>query len=118
MSDGRKKFVEENFNVIGICGDAQSIGRLIGMHEDALDYYYRIKMIGGKEILWSAVGWFIPLNGAIPEDAYKFLEHVFSINKADASDAPVYSEVEYEENVSMYGEMTADEWLRRKKEEV
>lgn len=101
--DERLSEMHGMFNVIGICGDAQTVARLIGFHEDERDYYYHVRFIGGKETRWSAVGWFIPLRGAIEERAYAFLEQVFCLNGCPPADEFVITLASEAENEATYG---------------
>lgn len=102
---------KDAFNSIGICGDGQSLARLVGLHEDALDYYYRLNCIGRDQSrLWSAVGWFIPLRGKIPDDAYAFLEHIFCLNGCPPVGAFINTVASRGENVAMYGQKVVDRY--------
>lgn len=110
----------EAFNSIGICGDGQSIGRLVGLSEDMLDYYYRIRFLGRaerQEVCWSACGWFIPLRGAIPDDAYAFLEHIFILNGCPPADEFISTVADRDANIKMYGLRAVEESERRDQEQ-
>jgi hypothetical protein len=114
--DNRLSETKEMFNAIGICGDGQSIGRLVGFEEDMLDYYYRIRFPNRaerQEVLWSAVGWFIPLRGAIPDRAYAFLEHIFNLNGCPPADEFVVTVADREQNIKMYGKEHVERHERR-----
>lgn len=110
-SEQRLAYTRVMFNSIGICGDGQSLARLVGFHEDALDYYYRLRFIAKREreaneTCWSAVGWFIPLRDVLPEDAYKFLEHIFCLNGCPPAESFLVTKSSRDEDVAMYGERT------------
>lgn len=102
---------QQMFNSIGICGDGHTIGRLVGFHEDALDYYYRIRFTGDRaESCWSCCGWFIPLKGVIPERAYAFLEHVFGLNGCPPAASFNSTVSSREEDIATYGERIVDRY--------
>ena len=83
----REDFINELIlmhNHIGISHDYQ-LGRLIGFHEDEVDYYYIIQYPGTwgvapKRIYATAVGRFVSLVGRYPEPEYTYLDDQFARN--------------------------------------
>lgn len=69
-----------HFNEIVLCH--LSLFRMVGFHEDSMDYYYRLKPVGyGRpESLTSCVGGFVVLKGKIDDSDYTRLENLFGLS--------------------------------------
>lgn len=89
MSDTKKEilaFIKKHKGemVIDCCNN---IVRLIGFHEDEMDYYYTCQAFNdfkqdnyGGIIHNSAVGWIFPLKGRLPKKEYDLIENHFTRN--------------------------------------
>lgn len=75
--------VEPILNHICIVFDME-IGRLVGVAEDAQDFYYLVDRIQGGRTQYSAVGSVISLKGVIPEDRYSSMDGIHTVNGCPA----------------------------------
>lgn len=85
------KDLQTKFNDIGIIGNSDLV-RLIGFHEDEMDYYYHVLYMNGynhcsdkNDVYFTMVGSFLSLKGIIPDDDYIKIDNVFSLNGAPQS---------------------------------
>lgn len=56
------------------------IGRLVGIAEDADDYYYVVDMPKHGRIYYSAAGRFFSLKNSIPTESYQYMDALLSNN--------------------------------------
>ncbi len=112
MAECRNREIEQDarsmFNDICLVSDTE-VMRLVGLHEDACDYYYRVRDLRGKEVCHSAVCPCVSLKGMYPR--YEHLENIFSLNGCPPAPEFIFDKSDYESNKKMYGKKTADEWV-------
>lgn len=68
-------------NHICILYDSELV-RLIGVHEDEVDFYYVVQNHKGKIFHASAVGACVSLKDCYPADRYASMDNIFSLNGA------------------------------------
>lgn len=74
-------------NDICVLYDSELV-RLVGVHEDEDDFYYRVRRIipPRREFLASAVGRIVSLRAIYPADEYQHMDQVFTLNGAGPSE--------------------------------
>lgn len=89
-------------NHICILYDSKLV-RLIGLHADMCDFYYKVKDISGKISYESAVGRLVSLKSLYPN--YTNMEKIFNLNHCKREDFFEFTVATKKEDIDMYGDL-------------